>query len=500
MRTSKLLFFLMFFGGIQCVVAQNQNQPEAIRLTLPEVIAMSQSEAPDVLLAKTRLTNSYWQYQSFLGDYRPQISLEATLPNLERSIIPFVQPDGRDVFIRKASVSSSFSVALRQDVALTGGQVFASTGLQHKYNFANDLNPAINSYFSTPISVGFNQPLFGFNALKWNKRIEPLRYQQAGKEYAENMERLAFDASRLYFDVLIAQKNAEAATLEKVNADTLYAISQGRFSVGRIAETELLQIELSVMNANASQAEAMLRLQTATEELRNFLGIREAINFDLATPDAIPAFLIDPELALQYAKTNRSTAVAFQRRLLEADRNVAEAKANNGLNANLFGTFGLSQTSEQFDQAYVDPLDQEQLRLGLQLPIADWGKSKARLQIAESNRKLVQMNVSQERINFEREILLKVQQFDLVREQVERSLRAYEVAQRSEDITRKRYRIGKISITDLNISISAKESARRRYITSLQSFWLSHFELRNLTLYDFESGKPLVKTLNNFDN
>ena len=496
MRVSKFLFLLILCYWVKLLPAQNEQ--ETIKLTLFKVIEMAQSDAPDVLLAKTRLTNSYWQHQSFLGDYKPQIDLEATLPNLERSIIPLTRPDGRDVFIKKSAISSSFLISMKQDISLTGGQVFASTGLQHKYNFSNNLNPAINSFFSTPILVGFNQPLFGFNALKWNKKIEPLRYQQAGKEYAEDMEQLAYDASRLFFQVLIAQKNEEAADLEKINADTLYTISKGRFSVGKIAETELLQIELSVMNANASLAEAMLRVQTSTEELRNFLGIEAQVVFDLVTPELVPEFVIDGDLALQYAKANRSAAIAFQRRLMEADRAVAEAKATNGLNANLFGSFALSQTSEKFENAYVAPLDQEQLRLGLRLPIADWGKSKARLEIAKSNRKLVQMNVNQEKINFEREVLLKVQQFDLLREQVKRANRAYEVALRSEDITRKRYRIGKIGITELNISIRSKESARRRYISSLQGFWLSYFELRNLTLYDFENGKALVKKLEGF--
>lgn len=51
-------------------------------------------------------------------------------------------------------------------------------------------------------------------------------------------------------------------------------ISQGRFEVGCIAETELLQIELLASNALATLAQSTLDLQSATERLQNFLGTR----------------------------------------------------------------------------------------------------------------------------------------------------------------------------------------------------------------------------------
>ena len=50
----------------------------------------------------------------------------------------------------------------------------------------------------------------------------------------------------------------------------------------------------------------------------------------------------------------------------------------------LIGVFSLSQTADNFGDAYKEPLDNETLRLGIQVPIADWGKNKARLETAFS--------------------------------------------------------------------------------------------------------------------
>ena len=468
-------------------------QAQTLKMSLTEIIALAQSESPSVQIAETRLTNNYWQYQSFLADYKPQIDLTGTLPNLERGIREYLLPDGRDVFLSLSSITSGLNVRLIQDVSLTGGTIFATTGLQHKYNFKTDINPALTSYFSTPISIGFFQPLFGYNDLKWGKKIQPLRYSESRREYSEDLEQVAQRTAQYFFDVLLAQGNAQAAQLEKINADTLYGISKGRFGVGRIAETELLQVELQVMNADSRLARATVDLQSAMEQLRNYLGIKDAVTFDLLPPTDIPDFNVDVERALEYARKNRSETIQFERTLIEADRDVAEAKANNGMNISVNGSFGLSQTGNTLGEVYSNPLDQERLSINLTVPIADWGKAQSRLEIRKSNRELTKRIVEQDRITFEREVILRVQQFQLLRNQVQLALKAYEVAQKRNDMTRKRYLIGKISITDLNLAIKEQEESRVSYVNALQAFWLAYYELRLLTLYDFENDVPLVK-------
>ncbi|MEM1121972.1 MAG: TolC family protein [Bacteroidota bacterium] len=465
-----------------------------LRLSLSEVVTLAQSDAPDVLIANTRLNNNYWRYQSFLADYKPQILLDATAPDLLRSIAPIVLPDGATAFVDRSQITSGIDLRLRQQVTATGGEIFASTGFERIDLLGSG---GQTSHLVAPISLGFNQPLFAYNPLKWNKRIEPLRYSERTKEYAEQMEGVAFDAADLFFQVLIAQLNLAAAKQEKVNADTLFSISKGRFEVGKIAETELLNIELRALNADAAVAQSSLEVQTSSERLRNFLGIKEAVIFDLETPASIPTFLVNAETALKYATLNRSDVVNFKRRLVEAEGAVEQADRDR-FNINMFGNFGLSQTDKTISDALGNLLDQERFQLGVQMPLADWGKTKAQREIAASNLELTRVAVEQERINFERDVLIKVQQFDLVRNQVKLAQRAYEASIKRENITRKRYLIAKIGITELNLAISEKEQARRTYVETLQAFWLAYYELRTLTLYDFASNKSLVKIPDGF--
>ena len=481
---------------ISSSIGQLNCQTKTLKLSLPEIVALAQSDAPNVLIANTRLNNNYWRYQSFLEDYKPQIRLDAALPNLDRSITAITLPNGQDAFIRRSQMSSRLGLQLQQQITATGGTIFASTGLE-RIDIFNPDAPIFNSFLSAPISIGFNQPLFAFNQLKWDKKIEPLRYTERTKEFAEEMEGVAFQAANLFFDVLIAQLNLAAAEQEKMNADTLFSISKGRFEVGKIAETELLNIELRSLNADAAVAQASLTVQTNTEALRNHLGIKEAVTFDLVTPTNIPSFLVDAEKALKFARINRSNSVNFERRLMEAESEVEQADRER-FNINFFGRFGLTQTAENFGDAYRDLLDQEVVNLGIQMPLADWGKTKANKEIAASNLELTKVSIEQERVDFERNILIRVQQFDLVRNQVKLAQRAYEASIKREDITRKRYLIAKIGITELNIAITEKEQARQNFVQALQNFWLAYYELRTLTLYDFAEDKSLVRVPEGF--
>lgn len=485
-------YFLVSFLALPWLLSSQRM--DTIPLSLAQAVELAYSDAPDAAIARTIYANNYWRYQSFLANYRPAMMFSATLPNLNRSIQAITLPNGQDAFISRSLMSNGAGISLQQGVAATGGRVFLRTNLERIDIFGTDGKPGLVSYLSTPVSFGFEQPIFGFNRLKWERRTEPLRYEESRKSYSEDLAETSYRATELFFEVLMAQINLEAARKDKADADTLLAISRGRYEVGRIALDELLQIELSSMNAEAAIAQHMLTLQTATERLRDFLGIQSAVAFKLVPPADIPEFHVDAHKAILQARMNRSAALAFERRIAEAEMDIAQARANRGVQMNLFGSFGLSQTGPDLEAAYNRPLDQEQVVLGITIPIADWGRARSTLEIAKSNQELVQMQVAQERINFEREVLIRVQQFDLVRNQVNLALQAHEVSKRRLDMSRNRYLIGKILITDLNLALREEAEARRGYVAVLRNFWLAYYDLRRLTLYDFEADRPLVET------
>lgn len=468
-------------------------QMETITITLPEVIQIAQGEAPVALIARTRLSNNYWRYQSFLGDYKPQLSFNSGI-TLDRTIDVVTLDDGSDIFINRSQTNSNLGIEMSQRVPQTGGFFYARTGLRRIDLFRDG---SVNkSYLATPLIFGFDQPIFQFNSDKWLRRLSGLEYQSAKKLYVEEREQIAYDAVDLFFSLYISQLNLNDARRQQTYADSLYETSKGRFEVGRIAETDLLQIELRAKNAETNVANELLNFQAANESLRNFLGFGENIQFQLVAPDALPEYDINAQEALEHARRNRSLTTEFSARLMEAQMNLEEARKGGGVNLRLNGFFGLTQTADQLNSAFRNPIDQERVTLGLGIPIADWGKRRAEREIAKSNLELTERSIEQENIAFERQILLRVQQMELKRLQLELATRAFEVAIKRVEIAKNRYEIGKIGVTELNIALNESDQARRGQSNALWSLWTSHYEIRNLTLYDFISNDHLTDKSN----
>jgi len=68
------------------------------------------------------------------------------------------------------------------------------------------------------------------------------------------------------------------------------------------------------------------------------------------------------------------------------------------------------------------------------------------------------------------------------------SAKADTVAGRRFEVAYNRYVIGRIAIDNLYIAQSEKDAALTQYVQALRGYWVAHYTLRRVTLYDFEAG------------
>lgn len=125
------------------------------------------------------------------------------------------------------------------------------------------------------------QPLFRYNELRWQKKIEPLKYEEARKTYLSNVEDVHLMAVQNFFSLALAQINRQIAETNLKNADTLYQIAKGRYNLGTIAEDELLQMELSYLNAGTAINRSEINLRDRELKLRSFLGFNQTVRLEL---------------------------------------------------------------------------------------------------------------------------------------------------------------------------------------------------------------------------
>jgi hypothetical protein len=65
------------------------------------------------------------------------------------------------------------------------------------------------------------------------------------------------------------------------------------------------------------------------------------------------------------------------------------------------------------------------------------------------------------------------------------------IAQSSYNISYARYMIGKGDITVLNLADTAKDEAKVSFMRELRTYWNLFYMIRRLTLFDFQTNKPL---------
>lgn len=456
------------------------------QLALEEVITMARNQSPAAKQAETRLKNRYWQYRLFRSDYNPQLALQGNIPGYNRDFLTNRLDDGTINFIDREQYNSGANLSLFQPIALTGGNVSVNSNL----NYFSDQILDLTRFNTTVVNVQLDQPLFGFNQLKWDAVTEPLRYEESKRSFVEEMEFLSREAVSFYFDHLDAQINYQIAQINLLNNDTIYKIEEGRYNIGTTSKDKLLQIELQLLRSQQDVSQALLDLETSGLLLRNYLGLRTADTLVLESPDYIPDFVIPLGDALDYARRNRSDYIAFERQRLEAERDV-EAARRQRVQTNITAAYGLNAASNGLADAWTDPNVQQRIDIGFRVPILDWGRNRARIETAMANMELNEYIIAQDRENFDQEIVTLVRRFVMLRKQLEIAKKSDEVADERYNVAQNRYLTGKVDITNLNIALSEKDEAKRSYIRALRDFWVAYFDLRRLTLYDFVEGKLL---------
>jgi outer membrane protein TolC len=298
-------------------------------------------------------------------------------------------------------------------------------------------------------------------------------------------------AVQYFFSLALAQINVQIANMNFLNADTLWQMSQGRYKLGTIAENELLEMQLSWLNTKTAKKEAEMNLRDREIRLRSFLGFNENVSIELIIPSEIPDLQVNVQQVLELAHANNPDMITQELNVLTARSSVAQAKAERGLNANLTASYGLDDSDKDFAMAYNKPDVTQTVRMGVTIPILDWGLKRGQYKMAQSSLELAQVQAAQTLTDFDQNLFLDVEQFNLQAEQVATAAKSDTVAMKMYEVTKQRFLIGKIEVLELNNADTKKDQNRRAYIQSLQNYWNYFYNLRSLALFDFLNNKPL---------
>ena len=196
-------------------------QADTLVLSLPQVVEMAKSRSIASKQAYTTRETKYWQYRTYRSNYQPQLSLNGVLPGYNKTFTEVQQPDGTILFQSVHNNNSSLNLSFSQSLAATGGTIYGTTQLQR----FDDFDRKNTLYNTVPFGIGYSQPLFQFNALRWDRTIEPLKFHESKQAFIESMEQISITASGYYFDLLLAQVNHQIAATNLQNTQNIRRIA-----------------------------------------------------------------------------------------------------------------------------------------------------------------------------------------------------------------------------------------------------------------------------------
>src|ERR1700744_3947303 len=241
---------------------------DSTRLTLKEAVALAKDNSIAAKQAATTRETKYWQWRTFKSNYQPQLSLSGNLPGYSRTSTPVVQPDGTIVFQQIHYDNSALTLNFSQSITATGATIYGQTNMQRFDDF--DRNSVL--YNGVPYAIGFSQPLGQFNQLKWDKKIQPLLYNESKQAYIEAQEQISVTVTGFFFDLLLAQVNLETAESNLANTEKILKIANLKFDLGKVSKNEILQLQLEQLNAKKAVGTSKRDMEIATLNLRSYIG------------------------------------------------------------------------------------------------------------------------------------------------------------------------------------------------------------------------------------
>ncbi len=459
-------------------------------LDLNQAIDIALEQSPSARVAKLNFMGKYWNYRSYKAELLPSFHLGGRLMNYNRSFVEARDAQTGEVkYVDNHSIGNSATLSIDQNIPFLGGTL----SLESYLSRLDQLNYSITNYNSNPIVLSYTQPLRSYNTLRWRMKTDPISYERAKRAYLESMQTIVINTTSYFFSVLQAQSDYERALQSYEDRKHLYDMALKRHELtGGNSRSEIMQLELSVLNDEMTINNARLSLESAMFDFSLCLGLTRLLDVRLLPPTDVPDLQLEAQDVIAKARANSTHPLDVQLNRLNAEQSQAQAKSMKGLQMTLNANLGYSQTANNFTGVYSDVRDHEVVGVSFSLPIYDWGLSEGKVKMAKADLEVTLAEIEQAEAEFDHDIVVKVASFNNQSKQCAISRRARDIAEERYELVKHRFEDGSVTVTDLNTAQSEYESAESSYINQMYQYWSAYYQLQKTALYDFLHQRDIV--------
>ena len=450
--------------------------------SLEQLIQLAQDST--VKAFQSRYEYEYYQqrYGQFQALRKPQLELKL-VPNYQRMIAE----TGRNyIYIRNFDRFSTVAqLQMTQKVLGLGGEAYVGSQALWSEYFSRDQRGLPREFVATPLLLGYQQSLLGYNPYRWEKAVEDQRLEAARKQLNYNLHLIAEETTVRYFRLACAQGLLDMCERNKQTADTLYAIAKEKASIAMVTLAELRSLELQRLNADNALQSARNEEQLARESLLSYLRAdASALPARLSVPSETRPVYLSDEDALELARANSPALLQQQVAITQARQQQEKVRKEGGVKVGVDLNMGMQQLGSTFFGAYKDPTFYMVGAVTLSVPLLDHGAAKKGHAAATAWKAREEQVLREEERALTEDVLTTLENLRSHEQMLSHTSEAVALADDVFELTAENYANGLCDINTYSLAQSRRDNAYNQHLTALAKYWTTYYHFLTLTQYE----------------
>lgn len=475
MNTYKILVTVIFLSAWSLCYSQN----------LQEMITIAKKQSLDASYIKHKRINAELAYKYYRANLLPELKLTSIPMRYSSDVVErYSYDDDRTVYRAQQSLYSATNVMLKQNVGFLGGYVYMESDLRYYRTLQNETS----QFTSVPFRIGYNQNIVGFNPYKWTKKVEKLNLSLNEKETVAGLEGVAVETINRYFTIVILSEQLKQARMKYLTCDSLYQTGVYRSKLGGINNSDLYELKIERNRAETEIVELESKIETEKFSFAKFLQLTDTILFHFEVPTNVRDINVPLDKAQSLALENSSVILNCRKSKIQNEQAEAKAKAQRYLEASVSVNVGWHQVADNFKGVYKNLLNEQSALINVSIPLVDFGRRKTQLAQIRENIELDIINEQKAADNVIDEVVGRVSYMIINRRKVSSTAETYELAQMFYKEALESYKLGRNTFSKVCEALIRQKMALADYYNAMRDYWVNYYELRRMTLYDFEKG------------
>jgi outer membrane protein len=489
------VFFLSLF------ISTNISAQQIYNLDLQSSIDLAKEKSKTMLMLRQNLKKASYDLKAVTSSFKTHVKLDMVLPQYTETISQFVDTAGITYYpIRQNTVNGYLTI--NQPLPTDGFLYIKSGAVSLADYYAKDRLAQISS------SIGLQQPIaafFGYNQLQLGYKQAKLAYDLSLKQLKRAELDLVYQISQSFFILLSDHERLNIAKISLDNQQEAFDIAQSKYKAGLIREVDALQMEVDLSEAinNHDLADVEYKAQSAS--------FKEDLGIDLKDSVVIKSDLsynpvnVDVEKAVSLALQNRLELKESEINIELSQMEIKRRKANGRISGNIllnYNFIGVDQNKlpipieTSFNNTWQNLTNRRGsfgVGLTISVPIIDWGENRARVRSAQTSLELNKTQMDYEKVDIERDIRTTVNRLQSSLRRLQMLEKNVIVAEKSFDISRKRYANGDIESQAMALERDRLNTAYTSRLDSYIVYKLLLSDVMRKTFFDFEKDVSMVE-------